>query len=89
MRVRAEDDEAVLAVRDDGVGIAAEQLGRIWDPYVTAKTGGTGLGLAIVKQTIVAHGGRVEAESALGRGTEIRLRFPRARAGLNGAGGQA
>ncbi len=68
--------EAVLAVRDDGIGIAAEQLGRIWEPYVTAKTGGTGLGLAIVKQTVVAHGGRVEAESEPGKGTEIRLRFP-------------
>jgi signal transduction histidine kinase len=68
--------EAILAVRDDGIGIAAEQLLRIWEPYVTAKTGGTGLGLAIVKQTVVAHGGRVEAESEPGRGTEIRLRFP-------------
>lgn len=68
--------EAVLSVKDDGVGIAAEQLPRIFDPYVTQKTGGTGLGLAIVKQTVVAHGGRVEAVSAPGEGTEIRLRFP-------------
>ncbi len=68
--------EAVVAVRDDGVGIAAEAIARIWEPYVTAKTGGTGLGLAIVKQTVLAHGGRVEAESAPGQGTEIRLRFP-------------
>jgi signal transduction histidine kinase len=74
----AVDGEVVLAVRDDGVGIAPEQLERIWEPYVTAKTGGTGLGLAIVKQTVRAHGGRVDAVSARGEGTEIRLHFPAA-----------
>ncbi|MFI5232119.1 MAG: sensor histidine kinase [Gemmatimonadales bacterium] len=68
--------EIVIAIRDAGVGISAERLGSIFDPYVTDKTGGTGLGLAIVKQTVVAHGGRVEAESTRGSGTEIRLIFP-------------
>jgi two-component system nitrogen regulation sensor histidine kinase NtrY len=68
--------EAVIAVRDTGVGITPERLATIWDPYVTNKTTGTGLGLAIVKQTVLAHGGRVEAESTLGSGTEIRLIFP-------------
>ena len=65
-----------LAVEDDGVGIPADQLERIWEPYVTAKTGGTGLGLAIVKQTVRAHGGTVEARSEPGRGTEIQMHFP-------------
>ncbi|MBK7905439.1 MAG: HAMP domain-containing histidine kinase [Gemmatimonadetes bacterium] len=73
---RVQGAEGVLAVKDDGTGIPAEQLPRIWDPYMTQKTGGTGLGLAIVKQTVVAHGGRVDAVSAPGEGTEIRLRFP-------------
>ncbi|HXD24052.1 MAG TPA: HAMP domain-containing sensor histidine kinase, partial [Gemmatimonadaceae bacterium] len=68
--------EVVIAIRDSGVGIAPDRLGSIFDPYVTDKTGGTGLGLAIVKQTVVAHGGRVEAESTRGSGTEIRLIFP-------------
>lgn len=76
VRVEARDGEAVLAVHDDGVGIAADQLARIWEPYVTQKTGGTGLGLAIVKQTVVAHGGRVEARSDPGTGTVVRLCFP-------------
>lgn len=88
VRVRSEGSDSVVAVRDDGVGIAAERLDRIWDPYVTAKTGGTGLGLAIVKQTVVAHGGRVEAESEPGRGTEIRLRFPRVTPAPQGPGGR-
>lgn len=78
--------EIVIAVRDTGVGISPERLGSIFDPYVTDKTGGTGLGLAIVKQTVVAHGGRVEAESTRGSGTEIRLIFP---AGNGTAEGQA
>jgi two-component system nitrogen regulation sensor histidine kinase NtrY len=87
VRATIEDGEVVLAVRDDGVGIAEAELARIWDPYVTAKTGGTGLGLAIVKQTVVAHGGRVEAESTPGGGTEIRLRFPAATGVEPGPGG--
>ncbi len=72
--------EITISVRDTGVGIVPEQLASIFEPYVTNKTGGTGLGLAIVKQTVVAHGGRVEAESTRGSGTEIRLIFPVARA---------
>ena len=73
---RRAEGEIVVAVHDTGVGIAPERIGSIFEPYVTDKTGGTGLGLAIVKQTVMAHGGRVEAESARGSGTEIRLIFP-------------
>jgi signal transduction histidine kinase len=68
--------ELTISIRDDGVGIAPERIATIFEPYVTDKTGGTGLGLAIVKQTVLAHGGRVEAESTRGSGTEIRLIFP-------------
>ncbi len=69
-----------ISVTDTGCGIPAEQLPRIWDPYVTHKPGGTGLGLAIARQTIVAHRGRVRADSAPGRGTRISLLLP-----VNGA----
>jgi signal transduction histidine kinase len=65
-----------LAVRDTGSGIPPELLARIWDPYVTRKPNGTGLGLAIARQTVVAHGGAVDAVSAVGRGTEIRFILP-------------
>ena len=85
VRVSARNDGVTLAVHDNGIGIAADALDKIWDPYVTAKTGGTGLGLAIVKQTVVAHGGRVDAASTPGEGTEIRLHFPAAPAGTNSA----
>jgi len=76
LRIIGRNDAVTLSVRDDGVGIPAGSLARIWEPYVTTKTGGTGLGLAIVKQTIVAHGGHVEASSTPGAGTEIRLTIP-------------
>jgi signal transduction histidine kinase len=69
VRVAAQGEEVTVAVRDDGVGISPE--------YVTSKTGGTGLGLAIVKQAVRAHGGRVDAESGPGTGTEIRMHLPR------------
>jgi nitrogen fixation/metabolism regulation signal transduction histidine kinase len=75
-RVTSRNGEVTLAVRDNGIGIATDALDRIWEPYVTAKTGGTGLGLAIVKQTVRAHGGRVSATSAPGEGTEILMHFP-------------
>lgn len=76
VRVTGRNGTVTLAVRDDGIGIPADRLARIWEPYVTNKTGGTGLGLAIVKQTIASHGGRVDASSTLGEGTEIRLHIP-------------
>lgn len=75
-RPSALGEEIVIAIGDTGIGIAPERLGSIFEPYVTDKTGGTGLGLAIVKQTVLAHGGRVEANSTRGSGTEIRLIFP-------------
>lgn len=77
VRVEADGSDVTVAVRDDGVGIAPEALERIWEPYVTSKTGGTGLGLAIVKQAVRAHGGRVDAESEPGTGTVIRMHLPR------------
>ena len=65
-----------IEVSDTGCGIAPEQLSRIWEPYVTHKPGGTGLGLAIARQTVLAHDGEVEAESAPGKGTRIRFILP-------------
>jgi two-component system nitrogen regulation sensor histidine kinase NtrY len=65
-----------IAVADSGCGIPKEQLSRIWEPYVTSKPGGTGLGLAIARQTVLAHRGRVAAESVPGTGTTIRFVLP-------------
>jgi two-component system phosphate regulon sensor histidine kinase PhoR len=76
------ESETEVAVSDTGAGIASEHLPRIFerfyrvDPGRSRIEGGTGLGLSIVKHFVEAHGGRVEAESLLGRGTTIRLHFP-------------
>ena len=72
-----------IEISDTGVGIPSEHLPRIFerfyrvDPARSRELGGTGLGLAIVKHLVEAHGGRVEALSALGAGTTIRMVFPR------------
>jgi signal transduction histidine kinase len=71
-------DAVAIEVRDTGHGIAPQDLERIWDPYVTGIAGGTGLGLAIARQAVLAHDGRVEAESTLGSGSIIRLIIPAA-----------
>ena len=65
-----------VTVHDSGVGIPASRLEKIWEPYVTHKAGGTGLGLAIVRQTLLAHDGAVEVESAPNQGTTMRLLLP-------------
>ena len=65
-----------MRVRDTGAGIPAARLPGIWQPYVTHKRGGTGLGLAIARQTVLAHGGQVQATSREGEGTEICFVFP-------------
>ncbi len=77
--VRLGDRSAVrVTVADTGCGVPPEELGRIWDPYVTHKAGGTGLGLAIARQAIWAHNGTVEAKSTLGKGTQITFTLPAA-----------
>jgi signal transduction histidine kinase len=69
-------DSVEIAVCDTGCGIQRDDLARIWEPYITTKPGGTGLGLAITRQTVLAHNGRVFADSTPGRGTEVRLVLP-------------
>ncbi|MBI2677349.1 MAG: PAS domain-containing protein [Candidatus Koribacter versatilis] len=70
------DDSSVrLHFRDDGPGIAAEDLPRIFIPFFTTKAQGTGLGLALVQRIVLEHGGTVEAESGP-KGTVFTLSFP-------------
>lgn len=75
----AEDGEFVLVkVSDNGAGISPSLLGRIWDPFFTTKEEGvgTGLGLSVVHSIVTEHGGVVDVQSELGRGTEFMVRLP-------------
>ncbi len=77
VRTESSTSEAVLEVSDTGVGIAAEDLPRIFDRFwrgpSAARTSGTGIGLAIAADMAHAHGGALTATSTVGRGTTIRL----------------
>jgi PAS domain S-box-containing protein len=72
-----ESSESVwVSVTDTGGGIPEEQINRIFEPFYTTKKKGSGLGLMIVQRIVRAHGGRVELESHVGRGSMFRIWFP-------------
>jgi signal transduction histidine kinase len=76
---RADGGDIVLTYRDDGVGIAPEHLGRVFEPFFTTRrgTGGSGLGLYVVQSLVTRRlGGRVDLISEPGRGVEFTVRFP-------------
>ena len=65
-----------VSVADTGGGIPQEQINRIFEPFYTTKKKGSGLGLMIVQRIVRAHGGRIELESQVGRGTTFRIWLP-------------
>jgi signal transduction histidine kinase len=67
-----------IDVEDTGVGIAPENLQKIFDLYFTTKEKGSGIGLSMVYRIVQLHDGEVEVESTPGRGTRFRLVFPQA-----------
>ncbi|ABC80401.1 two-component system sensor histidine kinase NtrB [Anaeromyxobacter dehalogenans] len=71
-----EDGGAWFAVGDDGPGIPAAELERIFLPFHTTKERGTGLGLAVVQRIVDAHGGRVEVRSTPGEGARFTVHLP-------------
>jgi two-component system phosphate regulon sensor histidine kinase PhoR len=76
----AGEGEVIISVRDTGVGIPADDLPRIFERFYKADRarsgGGTGLGLAIAKHIVLAHGGRIWAESVEGRGSTFYVALP-------------
>ncbi len=83
LTARREDDEAVVSVRDTGLGIPEDMLPRVFEMFSqesgtrARSQGGLGLGLAVAKRLVEMHGGRIEAHSAgPGQGSEFVLRLP-------------
>jgi two-component system sensor histidine kinase AtoS len=76
MRAWRESDAVAIAVQDSGVGMDAEALSRIFEPYFSTKAIGTGLGLTIARRNVELHGGSVTVESRKGEGTTVTLRLP-------------
>ncbi|HXJ77076.1 MAG TPA: ATP-binding protein, partial [Candidatus Methylomirabilis sp.] len=82
--VRAEEEQAVLRVRDQGIGMSAEALGRIFEMFVQGDAtqdrarGGLGIGLTLARMLVELHGGTLSAASeGPGRGSEFAVRLPR------------
>jgi signal transduction histidine kinase len=82
VRLRREKGEAVLSVRDEGIGISREEQARIFERFHRVGTGlvhdvkGSGLGLSIVQHVVVAHGGHVRVESEVGEGSTFSFVLP-------------
>lgn len=77
------DENAVIGVKDNGIGIAPEHQNRIFERFYrvdkshSKASGGTGLGLSIVKHAVQYHNGTIKLESSLGNGTEIKVIIPK------------
>jgi len=77
LQSRRANEEAVLEISDNGHGILAADLERIFEFYYTTKDEGTGLGLSIAQRIVHQHGGTLTIESEPGQGTQVFIRLPR------------
>jgi two-component system nitrogen regulation sensor histidine kinase NtrY len=75
IRLDRTNGDAILKFTDNGPGIPADRLPRIFEPYFTSKSEGTGLGLAMVKNIILLHGGSIDAKSGAD-GTTFTITIP-------------
>ena len=65
-----------ITIRDDGEGIRSEDIPQVFDPFFTTKDYGTGLGLSVVHGIIQEHGGQIEVESEVAKGTAFHILLP-------------
>ena len=81
LATETENSSVLVEVTDNGVGIPSDHLHKIFDPFFTTKgtSRGTGLGLAVTYGIIRGHSGKIDVESAAGKGTTFRLEIPTAR----------
>ncbi len=78
LTTKANEETVIIEVADNGSGIDAENLSKIYDPFFTTKAvgSGTGLGLAVTYGIVQEHSGTIEAASEIGKGTTFLLKFP-------------
>jgi signal transduction histidine kinase len=87
LRLSASVENGWVAIRveDSGIGMDAEALGRVFEPYFSTKTSGTGLGLPIARRNIEVSGGQIDVESEKGRGTAVTIKLPTVTNSASGA----
>jgi signal transduction histidine kinase len=78
VRAMVVSGQVQVEIEDDGPGMPAAQVARIFDPFFSTKERGTGLGLPITQQIVLEHGGSIECRSVMGGGSTFRIRLPRA-----------
>jgi len=78
LRVRSDFDDygITLSVEDNGTGISASEMARVFEPYRTTRKSGHGLGLLIVRRILREHGGEIHIESGEGKGTTVSMCLP-------------
>jgi len=65
-----------VTIQDDGIGIAPENISRLFGPFFSTKSGGTGLGLSITRRIIQEHGGAISVQSKLNQGAAFQILLP-------------
>lgn len=76
VRPPSDEEFLLLTISDTGIGLSAEGLRRLGEPFFTQRAGGVGLGFALARRIVLAHGGALDVSSAPGQGTTITIRLP-------------
>ena len=76
IKISVDDDEAMIEVVDNGMGLPPGARDRLTEPYVTTRSKGTGLGLAIVKTILEDHGARLQLEDTEDCGARVEVKIP-------------
>lgn len=77
IEARGNDDYVNVSFADTGCGISGSDMSRLFQPYFTTKPDGHGLGMMIIQAIVRAHGGKIDVDSAVGKGTKITVAIPR------------